>query len=87
MKRRRCTVLLLTIKKPYDLVDRSSLWCKLIAHGINGKVINVIYNLYLNAKSCILSESKISDSFKCNIGVRQGENLSPKLFAMVWNVL
>ena len=72
-------------KKAFDFVDRSSLWKKLISHGINGKVLNVIYNLYKNAKSCVKSQGKLSDYFSCNVGVRQGENLSPLLFAIYLN--
>jgi len=72
-------------KKAFDLVDRSSLWSKLIASGINGNIIKVIYNLYDNAKSCIKLGNTISNFFPCNIGVRQGENLSPLLFAIFLN--
>ena len=74
-------------KKAFDLVDRSSLWAKLIANGINGKGITVIYNLYKEAKSCIKSNNCLSNYFKCNVGVRQGENLSPLLFAIFLNDL
>ena len=38
-------------KKAFDLIDRSKLWMKLIGYGINGKLMNVIYNMYLNAKT------------------------------------
>jgi predicted DNA-binding protein YlxM (UPF0122 family) len=58
---------------------------KLIANGINGKIINVIYNLYYNAKSCVKVNGKLSDRFSCDVGVRQGENLSPLLFAIYLN--
>ena len=40
------------IKKAFDLVDRSSLWSKLISCGIKGNVLKVIYNMYEHAKSC-----------------------------------
>ena len=40
-------------KKAFDLADRSSLWMKLLGNGINGKILNVIHNMYLNAKSCV----------------------------------
>ena len=40
-------------KKAFDLVDRSSLWSKLISCGINGNVLKVIYNMLENAKSCV----------------------------------
>ena len=71
--------------KAFDLVDRSSLWCKVLEQGINGNVLRVIKNMYENAKSCLKLNHEISDSFHCNIGVRQGENLSPLLFAIYLN--
>jgi hypothetical protein len=51
------------------------------------KVITVIYNIYMEAKSCVRSNNVISDVFSCNVGVRQGENLSPLLFAIFLNDL
>ena len=72
-------------KKAFDLVDRSSLWIKLLSNGINGKILNVIHNMYLNAKSCVKMYSNLSPLFKCGIGVRQGDNLSPLLFALYIN--
>lgn len=74
-------------KKAFDLVDRTSLWSKLISCNINGKILNVIYNLYKNAKSCVKQGNMLSEFFTCNIGVRQGENLSPLLFAIYLNDL
>ena len=72
-------------RKAFDFVDRSSLWCKLLGMGINGKIINVIRNLYSHAKSCVKLDGKLSEYFSCNVGVRQGENLSPLLFAIFLN--
>jgi hypothetical protein len=72
-------------KKAFDLVDRSSLWSKLIGNHINGNIITVIYNMYKNAKSCVKKGNTLSELFTCNIGVRQGENLSPLLFAIFLN--
>ena len=72
-------------RKAFDFVDRCSLWSKLIAVGINGKLLSVIRNLYCKAKSCVKSNGKLSDYFNCKIGVRQGENLSPWLFAIFLN--
>ena len=71
--------------KAFDTINRTSLWSKLIASEINGNVIRVIYNLYENAKSCIKKENKLSHFFSCNVGVRQGENLSPLLFSIYLN--
>ena len=71
--------------KAFDLIDRVTLWRKLIDVGVKGNVLRVIYNLYLNAKSCVKKGQNISDFFRCNVGVRQGDNLSPLLFAMYIN--
>ena len=71
--------------KAFDFVDRTSLWSKIIANGINGKIMTVIYNMYNNAKSRIKLNGQYSNLFDCNIGVRQGENLSPLLFAIYLN--
>ena len=83
--RKRIYCAFVDYKKAFDLVDRSSLWSKLISSGINGKIINVVYNMYKNAKSCVKLGNNLSEFFVCNIGVRQGENLSPLLFALYLN--
>ena len=72
-------------KKAFDLVDRSSLWSKLLTYNINGRLMKLIYNLYQNTKACIKLNNRISSSFNCNIGVRQGDNLSPLLFSLFIN--
>ena len=71
--------------KAFDRIDRASLWVKLLKNGVNGKVLQVIHNMYKNAKSCVKSCDKISDFFSCDMGVRQGENLSPVLFSIYLN--
>lgn len=72
-------------KKAFDLINRAILWQKLISEHVNGNIIRILYNLYDQAKSCVKKGGKISDFFKCNAGVRQGENLSPFLFAVYLN--
>ena len=84
-RKKRMYCAFIDYRKAFDLVDRSSLWCKLIANGINGNVIKVVYNMYENAKSCVKVNGATSELFTCNIGVRQGENLSPLLFALYLN--
>ena len=58
---------------------------KLLCNGINGRILDVIKSMYSNAKSCVKLDGKISEYFSCCKGVRQGENLSPVLFAIYLN--
>ena len=41
--------------------------------------------MYENAKSHVSVQNLLSESFPCQVGVRQGENLSPLLFAIFLN--
>jgi hypothetical protein len=84
-RRKRIYCAFVDYRKAFDLVDRSSLWLKLISSGINGNVIRVVYNMYDKAKSCVKHGGAISNFFACTVGVRQGENLSPLLFAVYLN--
>ena len=72
-------------QKAFDLVDRSCLWQKLLACDIKGKIMKLIFNLYQSTKACVKLNNELSQSFNCNIGVRQGDNLSPLLFAIYLN--
>ena len=49
---------------------------------MTGKTIEVIKNMYSKAKSVVSVQGVTSSSFYCNMGVRQGENLSPLLFSI-----
>ena len=61
--------------KAFDTVD----WQKLLSLNIDGNFFNVIKNMYDMAKSCVRQNNLMSEYFLCNIGVRQGDNLSPLL--------
>ena len=74
-------------KKAFDSVNRSFLWQKLLTHHVDGKMFKIIHSLYANAKSCVLMGHAKSESFVSNVGVRQGENLSPILFSIFLNDL
>ena len=74
-------------KKAFDSINRTSLWLKLLSYNINGKVLQIIRNMYHNAKSCIRTNSGLTEFFSCNVGVRQGDKLLPLLFALYLNDL
>ena len=50
-------------------------------------MLNVIQNIYKDIKSNIIFNNSKSDYFQCDNGIRQGENLSPFLFAIFLNDL
>jgi hypothetical protein len=75
------------LKKAFDTVRRDALWSKLLINIINGKMYNVIYNMYQNSKSRIVYNGKVSNYFDCNNVIRQRENLPPFLFSLYLNDL
>jgi hypothetical protein len=72
-------------QKAFDSVDRIKLWHKLSAVGIRGKVLNVIKSLYSNIRACVTVKGFRSEYFTSNLGLMQGEVLSPILFSMFIN--
>lgn len=84
-KRKRLYCAFIDFRKAFDLVDRTYLWRKLYRSGLTGNIIEVIKNIYRGANSVVNLEGEMSTGFQCNIGVRQGENLSPLLFAIFLN--
>ena len=61
----------------FDKIDRIALWNELLKSNIGGKLLKVIQSMYVNIKSCVSLNDYMSDFFLTNIGIRQGENLSP----------
>ena len=84
-RRKRVYTAFVEYRKAFDLIDRSSLWLKLINHGVDGTLLKTIRQIYDKSKSCISYKGTTSDFFQTNIGVKQGENLSPLLFALYIN--
>ena len=73
--------------KAFDFVVRDILWFKLIRLGVRGKMVNIIKSIYSRVKSRVKHDNTLSEPFTCDIGVRQGECLSPFLFEMYVNDL
>ena len=75
------------MEKAFDVVDRNLLLYRLLLYGMGGKVYNSIKNLYSDTYSCIKLNSNFSNWFVTESGVRQGDSLSPTLFALYINSL
>ena len=73
------------LKRAFDYVLWSGFLFKIQQFHITGKCFNVIKSIYDNIKSCVSVNDVMSNFFESNIGVRQGENLSPFLFAVFLN--
>ena len=86
-KKKKLYCAFIDFAKAFDTVWRNGLWNKLLINQINGKMYNVIFNMYQNIKSRIQYNKETSNYFECNVGVRQGENLQPFLFSLYLNDL
>jgi hypothetical protein len=73
--------------KAFDSVIHSVLLYKLCSIGISGPFYNIIKSMYKNNLMHIKVEKKLTQTFCPNIGVRQGDNLSPNLFKLFINDL
>ena len=75
------------MQKAFDWVNRDLLWYKLLSHNITGNIYWAVRSLYSFNESCIKLNNLLSQWFEVNIGVRQGDNLSPTLFSIFINDL
>jgi hypothetical protein len=74
-----CYLISLDAEKAFDKLWRPGLYFKLIDR-LNKQDWLILKKYYDSSKACIVNESKISDLFEVNNGVKQGGILSPFLF-------
>ena len=71
----------------FDSIWHKGLIYKLINLGIPHSIISVLKSMYSKLTSSVKSNGQLTKPFVCNIGTRQGCNLSPTLFNMYLNDL
>ena len=57
-------------EKAFDQMWRDCLWYKLLLNNINGKMFQIIQNMYKNIKPNIVYNNDKSEFFPCDNGVR-----------------
>ena len=75
--------------KAFDSIPHKHLFYSLLHGNLHGssRVITLLRNMYSKMKSCVQTENYLNDDFDCNIGTRQGCQLSPLLFVLYVNEL
>jgi len=68
------------LQKAFDSVSHICLLYKLLKLNVNGHVYRIIKSMYSKVKLQVNVGSGLTEEFTSNIGVRQGDNLSPTLF-------
>ena len=68
------------LKKAFDTVPRDKLWHRMEELGVPKHFREVVHRLYGEVKVKIRTSTSIFESFRSDIGVKQGCPLSPTLF-------
>ena len=71
--------------KAFDYIVIENLWYKLVKLGLRGKILDILKSMYSSVKSRVKFDNKLGNEFYFNLGVRQGECLSPLLFSLYLN--
>ena len=74
-------------KKAFDSVLHQALFLKLHNFGVSGLFYNIVKNMYTGNKLQIRIGNNLTKVFNSNLGVRQGDTLSPNLFKIFINDL
>ncbi len=70
------------LEKAYDRDNRKGLWDILRVYGVGRQLLEGIKSFYENANASVWVNGELSESFKVEVGVRQGCVKSPWLFSI-----
>ena len=79
-------VLFLDIVRAFDSVDRDLLMSILAKFGVDAHLIKLVKSLYAEV-TIVLKEGDATASFQSEVGVKQGDSLSPILFNYVMEAI
>ncbi len=79
-KDRKLFAAFMDLEKAYDKVDRKGLWETLGVYGMGGQLLEGVRSFYENASASVRVNGELSESFKVEVGVRQGCVMSTWLF-------
>ena len=75
------------LEKAYDRVPREELWYCMRKSGIVEKYMRPVQYMYEGSKTVVRCAVGTTKSFKVTVGLHQGSELSPFLFAMIMDRL
>ena len=67
-------------KQAYDRVNRNLLFKKFLSNGLPSRIIKVVIDQYQNVQYCVLTPYGRTKFFKSNLGLKQGDTMSPRFF-------
>jgi exonuclease III len=74
-------------KKAFDSIPHWAMIHKLQSNGIDGNFLNIIQDMYTKTTLCVKTQQQLTTTFPGEVGVRQGDILSPNIFKLFINDL
>ncbi len=75
-------------RKAFDMLNREALMIKLLQMEIGGKFYSIVKDMHINNYCCVkINHQYITEYFPSDLGVKQGDGISPTLFNIFINDL
>ena len=75
-------VAFIDFQKAYDSVNRDLLWKCLESMGVHGRSLDSLKEMYQQVKMAVRLGGQVGETFSADLGVKQGDPLSPLLFGL-----
>ena len=75
-------VAFIDFEKAYDRVNRDLLWRVLESYGLHGDFLTALRHMYQKVTMQVRVNGDLGESFQADVGVKQGDPLSPLLFGL-----